>query len=101
MTAYTVVVTLEDRGDGGLRVSSQDLPGLILSGPEKHRVCDSIAPAIKALLEYKGVAVKSVKPGQPIQDVLKEPSPRDLDMHIKHEAFMVVLANSDNHRHVA
>ena len=101
MTAYTVVVSLEDRADGGLRVSSQDLPGLILSGSDADKVCNNIAPAIKALLEYKGVSVKSVIPGQPIQEVLKEPSPRDLDMHVKHEAFMVILTNNGNHQQAA
>lgn len=102
MTAYSVVtVTLEDRADGGLRVRSEDLPGLILSGPDKHRVCDSIAPAIKALLEHKGIRVANVAPSQPIQDVIRQPSPRDLDMHVKHEAFVVILANTGAPQHAA
>lgn len=102
MTAYSVVtVTLEDRADGGLRVLSEDLPGLILSGPDKNKVCDSIAPAIKALLEHKGIRVASVSPSQPIKDVIRQPSPRDLDMHIKHEAFVIILANSGAHQHVS
>ena len=94
MTAYSVVkVTLEDRNDGGLRVSSEDLPGLLLSGPDKQAVCERIAPAIQALFELKGIPVVSVSPSQPIPDVMRQPSPRDLDMHVQHETFVVVLVN--------
>ena len=95
MTAYSVVkVTLEDRNDGGLRVSSDDLPGLLLSGPNKESVCERIAPAIQALFEHKGIRVVSVSPSQPIPDVMRQPSPRDLDMHVQHETFVVVLVNA-------
>lgn len=95
MTAYSVVtVTLEDRIDGGLRVYSEDLPGLILSGSNKKEVCIRIAPAIKALLEHKGIGVAKVAASQPIHDVIRQPSPRELDMHVQHEVFVVVLANA-------
>jgi hypothetical protein len=95
MTAYSVVtVTLEDRNDGGLRVYSDDLPGLLLSGPDKQNVCERIAPAIQALFEHKGVRVANVIPSQPIPDVMRQPSPRDLDMHVQHETFVVVLVNA-------
>jgi hypothetical protein len=98
MTAYSVVtVTLEDRTDGGLRVFSEDLPGLILSGPSKQVICERIAPAIQALFEHKGIQVSSVSPSQPIPDVMRQPSPRDLDMHVQHETFVVVLANLHKH----
>jgi hypothetical protein len=101
MTAYSVVtVTLEDRNDGGLRVFSEDLPGLILSGANKQKVCDRIAPAIRALLEHKGVRVANVLASQPLPEVIRQPSPRDVDMHVRHEqahiqreTFVVVLAN--------
>lgn len=96
MTTYSVVtVTLEDRTDGGLRVHSEDLPGLILSGSNKRAVCERIAPAIRALLEHKGISVASVEPSQPINDVIRQPSPRDLAMRVQHhEVFVVVLANN-------
>lgn len=94
MTAFSVVtVTLEDRADGGLRVFSEDLPGLILSGTDKTQVCNAIAPAIKALLEFNGANVKAVEASQPIRDVIRQPSPRDLDMHVKHEDYIVIFAN--------
>lgn len=93
MTAYSVVrVTLTDRADGGLRVHSEDLPGLVLSGPSQQQVCERIAPAIKALLEHKGIQVVSVSAGQSMPEVLGQGSPRDLDMHIQHGIFVVVLA---------
>src|SRR4051794_35235146 len=88
-----VTVTLEDRGDGGLRVYSEVLPGLILSGPNRQTVCDTIVPAIQALFERKGYKV-AVYPDQPIPEVMKAPSPRTVDMHVHHEQFVVELEDS-------
>jgi hypothetical protein len=85
-----VSVTLEDRTDGGIRVSSRDLPNLLLSGIKKDAICAAIAPAIQAILERKGLKIVSVKPGKPFGEVLKDPSPRELDMHI--QQFVVELA---------
>lgn len=95
MTTLTVVrVTLKDREDGGLRVFSDDLPGLILSGDDRDAVCGSIIPAIRALLEHKGIRVTAVKPAQALSEVIKRPSPRDVDLHVQHEMFIVFLANT-------
>jgi hypothetical protein len=92
---YVVVtVTLEDREDGGLRVYSKDLPGLILSGPDKKEICDLIAPAIKGLLEYKGVHTISVHATRALEDILKHDSPRDVDIHVQQEQFVVELATA-------
>jgi hypothetical protein len=99
MTASSVylTVTLLDRSDGGLRVYSEDLPGLILSGHNKREVCDRIAPAIRALFEHKGDTVINVFSSQPLIDAVREPSPRDVGMHVQtavraqHETFVVVL----------
>src|SRR5438094_555972 len=85
-----VSVTLDDREDGGIRVSSQDLPNLVLSGINKNAICAAIAPAIQVILERKGLEIVSVKPGRPFQEVLKDPSPRELNMHI--QQFVVELA---------
>lgn len=86
-----VSVTLVDREDGGIRVSSHDLPNLMLSGMNKHAICAAIAPAIQAILERKGLEIVSVKPGRPFHEVLKDPSPRELNMHI--QQFVVELAD--------
>jgi hypothetical protein len=85
-----VSVTLEDRADGGIRVSSRDLPNLMLSGTKKDAICAAIAPAIQAILERKGLKIVSVKPGKPFAEILKDASPRELDMHI--QQFVVELA---------
>ena len=84
-----VVVTLEDREDGGLRVYSDDLPGLILSGPNRDLVVEKIAPAIWALFEHKGFRGVVVRAAQPLNAVLRKASPRDVGVHIHHEQFVV------------
>jgi hypothetical protein len=85
-----VSVTLEDRADGGIRVSSRDLPNLILSGQNRNAICAAIAPAIQGILERKGLKIVSVKPGRPFPEVFKDPSPREINMHI--QQFVVELA---------
>jgi hypothetical protein len=84
-----VAVTIEDRNDGGLRVNSPTLPGLMLSGLNKQAICAAIAPAIQAILERKGYKVTAVHPNRPIREVMREPSPRNLDMHVQQEQFVV------------
>jgi hypothetical protein len=49
----TVNVFLEPREDGGLRVYSDDLPGLVLSGRSGARVRQDIPRAIEGILAYK------------------------------------------------
>lgn len=51
-----VTLKLEYREDGGLRVSSPDMRGLILSGEDKHAVMESIVPAIEAIRFHNGTA---------------------------------------------
>lgn len=90
-TRLTIVtVTLEDREDGGLRVYSDDLPGLILSGSDRNSVGTKIAPAIQALFEHKGFKGVIVRAAQPLSAVLQQASPRDMDVHIHHEQQFVV-----------
>ncbi len=67
----TVVnVTLKDCEDGGLEVFSDDLPGLILSGPDPDNVAAAIMPAIKALLQHRGFMV-TIRPTVPVDSVLR------------------------------
>lgn len=82
--AYAVVtVTLEDRPDGGLRVFSCDLPGLILSGPDKNVVVKQTITAIKALFERMGHKAIHVHPAHSPAEALKRPSPRDVSMTVQ------------------
>jgi len=41
---------MEDRPDGGLRVWSDQVRGLILSGPNKAKVIADIEPAVRTLM---------------------------------------------------
>jgi hypothetical protein len=87
-----VSVTLEDRVDGGIRVTSHDLPNLMLSGTRREAICAAIAPAIQAILERKGLKIVSVQPERPFVEVLRGPSPRELSMHV--QQFVVELADA-------
>jgi hypothetical protein len=78
-----LTVMLEDREDGGLNVCCHDLPGLILSGSDKHKVFDAIAPAIRALLEYKGFKNVRVHHSVPPSEILAQESPRSMDVHVQ------------------
>lgn len=85
-----VTVTMADREGGGLRVHSDDLPGLILSGPDRDKVAAAIIPAIHAIFKHKGLDV-TVRPTRPISEVLQLKSPREMDMHVHHEQFVIEL----------
>ena len=56
-----VNVTIEDREDGGVRVSSQQLPGFNLSGKDRTRVIAAIEPAVRAMLRHKGIEPQHVR----------------------------------------
>jgi len=47
-----VTITLEPREDGGLRVYSDDVPGLILSHKNQLAVLYDIVPSLLTLLEH-------------------------------------------------
>lgn len=87
-TLAVVTVTLEDRPDGGLRVSSENLPGLILSTRERERAADLIVPAIQAIFRHRGKEV-TVHPAREPRDLLRQASPRDVDVHVKREQYVV------------
>lgn len=87
----TVCVMLEDRPDGGLRVHSTELPGLILSGADKRKVTEQIAPAISALLWHQRKIVATVTAARNLHDVLGEPSPRLVDMNVHSQTLVFVV----------
>jgi hypothetical protein len=53
MLDMEITIHLAPRDDGGIRIWSDDVPGLILSGPDALTVISDIGPALKALLEFK------------------------------------------------
>jgi hypothetical protein len=44
-----VVIVLEGRPDGGLRIYSDDVPGLVLSGPDPAKVLSDLPTALEVL----------------------------------------------------
>ncbi len=48
-----ISIMIEPREDGGIRVWSPQLKGLILSGPDPAKVMADVWPAISVLLEYR------------------------------------------------
>jgi len=101
---YNTILTviLEDDEAGGLFVSSDDLPGLVLSGKDKGAIATAIAPAIRALFEHRGFENVNVRHITPLDQVFKRESPRNLDVNvqhsshgIKHEQFVVEAAAVD------
>ena len=55
-----IKVTIENRDDGGVNVSSDDLPGLVLSGSNRLGIFAAIEPAVRAILEHKGEVFNDV-----------------------------------------
>lgn len=47
-------VTIEDREDGSVRVTSYDLAGLVLSGKNRIGILAAIEPAARAILQHQG-----------------------------------------------
>lgn len=43
-------MTLEPRGDGGLRAYSKEVPGFVLSHPDPQAVISDIIPALELML---------------------------------------------------
>ncbi|HTT85312.1 MAG TPA: hypothetical protein VMF67_17685 [Rhizomicrobium sp.] len=84
-TYIVLNVTLASRLDGGLNVSSDDLPGLILSGSDRGKTVEAIAPAIKALLEHRGFRDVTVHHGTPVADALRPAAPRDISDRVEHD----------------
>ena len=56
-----IEVWTEPRPDGGIRVWSNDLPGLILSGPDRVKVLSDIEPAARLLLHHRGIDASSLE----------------------------------------
>ncbi|HEY3778038.1 MAG TPA: hypothetical protein VGL35_08260 [Rhizomicrobium sp.] len=77
-------VTLAGREDGGLNVSSDELPGLILSGSDHEKTASAIVPAIKAIFEHRGFRDVRVHHGTPLGDVLRPEALQAISVHVEH-----------------
>jgi hypothetical protein len=49
---FKVVVTLEQRSDGGLRAYSDDVPGFVLSHSDPSAVLSDVRPALETILSH-------------------------------------------------
>lgn len=45
-----IMICFEEREDGGLRIWSDDVPGLLLSNADQDAVWRDVGPAVQALL---------------------------------------------------
>jgi|GEM_PF-4715513 len=70
--SFKIVVNVEVREDGGLRVWSADVPGLVLSNKNPEKVISDIKPALEAILSaYMGCNIRA-EPLRPLEDMLAE-----------------------------
>lgn len=68
----TFAVMFERRENGGLRVWSDDVPGLFLSGADAHAVLSDVVQALETLLEHNlGIKAK-VAPVRGLKERLEE-----------------------------
>jgi len=94
----TVCVIIEDREDEGLRVFSDELPGLILSGHDRPAVMNKICPAIAALFKAtKGLEV-TVRPAKPLSEVLDGKNPQKLDMNVHRAGDTTTRGTQSTHK---
>lgn len=68
-------IVCEERGDGGVRVSSPDVPGLYLSGADRNAVFAEVGPAIQVLFKANHGIDVEWHPVVPSVDSMLTPSP--------------------------
>jgi hypothetical protein len=84
-----VIVSLEGRDDGGLRVSGRNLRGLHLSGRDPAAVWAMIPDAISTLLRRNhGVRVVSVRASKSPDDLFAD-LPRDVTLLVERERIFI------------
>lgn len=84
-----LVLTLTDREDGGLHISSPDVPGLHLSGRDKQRVWGMVPPLVTGLLAAnKKLRVLQVYlPAD--EAALVGTSPRELNIEVRTTSVVI------------
>lgn len=71
-TAIKVTVTFESRPGGGLRVWSDDVPGLVLSHSDVDAVLEDVKSALEVILSERLCASIEVKPLANVREVLEK-----------------------------
>jgi hypothetical protein len=98
-----VTITLEEREDGGMRIYSDDIPGLILSGPDPSKLVADLPIALEVLKVVRPLAALQPPP-QEIEGLIAEATRwlnnyllpyelRDRDtLHMKHRELVRKMA---------
>lgn len=63
-----IAIYIVPREDGGLRVFSHEVPGLVLSHSDQFLVLSDIGPALIELLRHKSAALIERQPEEPQDD---------------------------------
>lgn len=69
--SFKITVTFESRPDGGLRVWSEDVPGLVLSHPDINGVLADVPQAIKTILSHHLGGEIEVSPLENLREALE------------------------------
>jgi hypothetical protein len=60
MDELQVTVQVTDREDGGIRVLSSDIPGMLLGGLDHQRTWSSVGLVVEHAMRHRGVDVREV-----------------------------------------
>lgn len=69
--SFKVTVCFEPREDGGLRVWSEDVPGLVLSHTNIDGVLEDVTEALKLILSHQFETEIDVKPLPDMREILE------------------------------
>lgn len=70
--SFKVTVNFERRADGGLRVWSEDIPGLVLSHHDVDGVLEDVKTAIRTILAHRLNTNIEVRPLEDLREVLED-----------------------------
>ena len=65
---FKIVLKIQQRKDGGVRVWSDDVPGLVLSGPDPEAVRRDVRPAVEEILSARLGCKVEVRDLAPLPD---------------------------------
>ena len=86
---WVIPVTLNDRPNGGVAVSCEQLPGLILAGEDRQSIVAALPNALRMLLEYMGYDPLLVVHEEPPTAALNERT-LPFDVNMKVHTFVAV-----------
>ena len=72
---YRFVLKVQRRSDGGLRIWSDDVPGLVSSGADEAAVLADVRPALEEILSARLGGKVSVAPLSPLPPEIRSGAP--------------------------